>query len=565
MIINLISLVVTAGLLGLIAWRLFGGRDIATMRGHGIRHFFQYGTQYLLLFLSGVGVTGLIGRLLGRSTELVGGQSDLALDIAFTAVGVPLLVVVALWTRRLLIRDESESKSLAWVISSTASTLTALAFTMIAAFNVGLWIAQLKEFDGFDVAELLVWSVLLVNLWMIDRANTSRENSRPHLFMGSGVGLIVTGVALANTMTATAEILLHTSGQTIYSDNLAPLWRGLILAAVGIPVWALYWFENAQPTKRDGLWYGYTLLVGTAGGLITAVTAGSAALFRALVWFIGDPTTTSAAQHFRDVPAAASAAVVGAGIWWYHRDQMVTPGPRNEIDRVFDYAMSAIGLIATGVGIGLAIVAAIEGLTSATVLTGGSVMNALLLATTLLLVGTPIWGTYWQRIQAHVAENREEELTAPTRRGYLFLLFGLGGVAAIVALVTGVYLFADDVLNIGLTNNTYFRMRYALGTLVATGGMAGYHWLVYDRERDAMRAIQTGPRYVLLVGPKDEALEHAITRATGGRVHTWPPTNGFTGVWTRSAVLREVELCEDDTLILFAEGSRLLAVPVERD
>lgn len=108
-------------------------------------------------------------------------------------------------------------------------------------------------------------------------------------------------------------------------------------------------------------------------------------------------------------------------------------------------------------------------------------------------------------------------------------------------------------------------MRYALGTLVATGSLAAYHWLIYDNERDAMRAQQRGPHYVLLIGPKDDALEHAIEHATGGRVHTWTPTNGFAGVWTRNAVLHEVEVCTDDTLILFAEGSRLLAVPVVRD
>lgn len=565
MILNLISLALTVGILALLAWRIFGGRDGATPRGHGVRRFFQYGTQYVLLVLSAVGLSGLLGRVLGRSSTLGGGESDLALDISFAVVGVPLLVVVAFWTRRTIQRNPEETKSLAWAVGSTASTLTALGVSMYSAFNVGLWLIAVKEYDGFDLAQLLVWSAALINLWMIDRSFTPEKTGRPHLFIGSGIGLIVSGIAIANIMTATFELILRSGGQTIYSDSWDPLWRGLVLAAVGIPVWALYWFEQAQPTKRDGLWYGYTLLIGTAGGLIASITAASTVVFRVLVWLIGDPESTSAATHFRDVPTAASVALVGAAIWWYHQGQMVTPGPRNEIDRVFDYSMSGIGLIATGAGIGLTIVAIIEGLTSATVLTGGSVMNALLLAATLLIVGTPIWGVYWQRIQEFVRSNPDEELAAPTRSVYLFLLFGVGGVAAIVSLVTGVYMFADDLLNTGLTSNTFYRMRYALGTLVATGSVAAYHWMIYDRERDAMRARQHGPHYVLLVGPKDDDLEQAIERTTGGRVHTWTPTNGFAGVWTRSAVLHEVDTCADDTLILFAEGSRLLAVPVQRD
>lgn len=414
MIPNLISLAITIGLLAFVAWRVFGGRDRATARGHGIRRFFQYGTQYLVLMLSAVGLSGLLGRMLSRSSALAGGESDLALDIAFTVVGVPLLVTIALWTRRTLQRDPSEARSLAWVLSSTLSTLTALGITMYAAFNTGLWIAQVNEFDGYDIAQFVVWDVVLANLWLIDRYTTPLPAARPHLFIDSGIGLIVSGVAIANSLTATLELILHSSGQTIYGDSWDPLWRGLVLAAIGIPVWTMYWFEQAQPTTRDQLWYGYTLLIGTAGGLITAVVAASTVVFRGLVWVIGDPTTASAATHFRDVPGAASAALVGAAIWWYHPGQMVTSGPRNEIDRVFDYSMSGIGLIATGVGGGLAIVAAIEGLTSATVLT--SSMNALLLAATLLLVGTPIWGVYWQRIQEHVGINRDDELSAPTRR-----------------------------------------------------------------------------------------------------------------------------------------------------
>lgn len=565
MILSLISLAITVGLVAVVAWRIFGGRDASAIRGQGIRRFFQYGTQYLVFVLSAVGLTGLIGRALGRSTVISGSQSDLALDIAFATVGVPLFMALVFWTRRLMSRDPNEVQSIAWAIGSSASTLTGLGVTMYAAFNCGLWVVGSQPYDGYDIAQFLVWGAATVVLWAVDQAYTPERNQRPHLFIGSAIGLVVSSVAIANALTAATEILLNYGGQTIYSDNLTPLWRGIVLAVVGVPVWALYWFEHAQPTKRDGLWYGYVLLLGTAGGLIASIAAASSVLYRTFVWLVGDPTTTSAATHFRDVPAAAAVALVGAGVWWYHQGQMRTPGARNEIDRIFDYSMSGIGLVATGVGIGYAIVAFIEGVTSATVLTGGSVMNALLLAATLLLVGTPVWGAYWQRIGYHVGVDRDAELAAPTRRGYLFLLFGIGGVAAIVSLVTSVYMFTDDLLNVGLSSSTLFRTRFALATLVATGGIAGYHWLIYDRERDAMRATQHGPRYVLLVGPKDEHLEHAIEHATGGRVHTWEPTNGFTGSWSRSAVLHEVDLCTDETLILFAEGSRLLAVPVQRD
>lgn len=565
MIINLISLFVTLALAGLVGWRLFSGRDARGPRGHGIRRFFQYGTAYVLFVLSAVGLTGLFGRALGRAVALSGGQSDLALDISFTVVGLPLLTVMALWIRRTIARDPSEVQSTAWAAASAAGTLTALGVTMYAAYNCGIMAVGINDYDGYDLAQFVVWGASLLGLWLLDRSKTPAENDRAHLFIGSAIGLIVTATAVVNTLTAAIEILLNTSGQTLYSNDLDPLWKGLVLVAIGAPVWMLYWFESEVSASRDRLWHGYVLLLGTAGAMIAAISAVSGALYRTLVWFFGDPFTTVAATHFRDVPTAAATAVVGAAIWWYHQRLLVTPDPRNEVDRVYEYSMGGISLIATGIGLGYAIVATIEGITSATVLTGGSVMNTLLLAATLLVVGTPLWGNYWQRIGRAVALHREEELTAPTRKAYLFLLFGLGGVAAIGGLVTGVYLFVDDLLGVGISGSTFYRMRWAIATLLSTGGIAAYHWLIYDRERDLMRSTQHGPHYVLLIGPKDSALESTIEHTTGGRVHTWTPTNGFAGVWTKQAVLQEVENCADDTLILFAEGSRLLAVPVQRD
>ena len=565
MIISLISLVVTIALAGFIIWRGFANREPRGPRGHGIRRFFQYGTAYLLFVLTAIGLSGLLGRALGRAVTLSGGQSDLALDISFTVVGLPLLALMGFWIRRTIARDAAEVRSVGWAMATTAGTLTALGVTVYAAYNCGLLLFGINEYDGYDLAQLLVWGSSMLGLWFIDRLNTPERNGRPHLFIGSTLGLVLTATATVNTLSAAIDILLHASGQTMYSNDLDPLWRGLILAAIGIPVWVLYWFESARRSERDRLWYGYVLLLGTAGGMIASVVAASTAVYRSFVWWFGDPFTTSAAVHFRDVPTAASTAVVGAALWWYHQRLLLTPEPRNEIDRVYDYSMSAIGLGATGVGIAYAIVATIEGLTSATVLTGGSVMNTLLLAATLLIVGTPVWANYWQGISRAVFANHDTEVTAPTRRAYLFILFGVGGITAIAGLVSGVYLFADDMLGVGISSESFYRMRWALATLLATGGIAAYHWLVYDRERGVMRATQHGPQYILLIGPKDAELEASIEHVTGGRVHTWTPTNGFAGVWTAQAVMREVDHCQDDTLILFAEGSRLLAVPVQRD
>lgn len=65
-----------------------------------------------------------------------------------------------------------------------------------------------------------------------------------------------------------------------------------------------------------------------------------------------------------------------------------------------------------------------------------------------------------------------EEAAAPTRRAYLNVLFGLGAVAAVVALVVAAYLLFRDVVAGTVGVETARRMRFAIGVLLAGPAIA---------------------------------------------------------------------------------------------
>jgi hypothetical protein len=57
----------------------------------------------------------------------------------------------------------------------------------------------------------------------------------------------------------------------------------------------------------------------------------------------------------------------------------------------------------------------------------------------------------------------------------VLLLLGVAGTAAVVALLVGVYLLAEDALAGSVGATTLRRRRFPIGILVSTGIIAGYH------------------------------------------------------------------------------------------
>jgi hypothetical protein len=225
--------------------------------------------------------------------------------------------------------------------------------------------------------------------------------------------------------------------------------------------------------------------------------------------------------------------------------------------------MAGVSLLAAAGGLTMVLVAAVEALT-ARALVGEAAINSLLAAATLLVVGAPVWWFFWSRIQAAARSAPEEEHASPTRRVYLFVLFGLGGVAAVIALLVGVYLLFEDVFEGTFGAVTVRSMRFPIGILATTGAIAGYHWSVYRDERGHAPAAPAVPRFVLLVGPADRDIARAVSRSTGSRVETWTRTDAGGTPWRVDDVVALVRASTDPELIVLSDATGLHAIPVHR-
>jgi hypothetical protein len=169
---------------------------------------------------------------------------------------------------------------------------------------------------------------------------------------------------------------------------------------------------------------------------------------------------------------------------------------------------------------------------------------------------------FWSRIQRFTKTSEQEELASPIRRIYLFLLFGVGGIAAIISLITVVFQIFDGILSSTFGNATLNEMRFALGILISTGIVAAYHWEIYRHEKDIDVSFGAQTKSVLLVGPVDQEFVVKLKHATGAHVTFWERTDATDVAWPLDRVVELVEQSNSEQLLVILETTGLKAIPV---
>lgn len=555
----------------LVVWavRHFGNR--ADRRGtdaHSVRRFFQYLLLYGLMIVAAVGVSDLLG-LLFKEPALAGDDSSaLARALTFSVFGIPMFVLLAAWSRRRLQQEPDEARSLGWSFYATVAPLTALVVTMTALHHVVQAVLDGQRFDWPALFQFVVWFSVWLAHWTVANRMLDADRRQAQLVLGSliGLGTSVTGLVLL--LGSSLDALLQNEASTLLVEQQHPLAQAAATVAIGVPVWVVHWFRTFSKARRTTLWFVYVLPVGIGASLVLAVVGASVAVHQLLIWFVGEPTSTQAAQHFEGTPTASACVIVGVVSWWYHRRVLAaaTPG-RIEITRVYEYLMAGVALLAAAVGVATLVVALVESLIPiAAVEVGTSVVNSLLSGVTLLLVGGPLWWVFWSRIERATREGGLEELGSPTRRVYLFVLFGLGGVTAVVSVLVAAFFGIQGVLQDGLDAQVVRDMGMPVAILITTGAISGYHWAVYrhDRRRLPDRNPHHGPSYVLLIGAPDSAVGGAVERLTGARVDLWMRADGQASPWAVDDVVAVVNQSGAEAVAIVAGPAGLETIEMRR-
>ena len=534
-----------------------------------VRLFFQYALAFGLFMIVTVGIAGLLGRVLDTSNIVNSDQSSLASNLAFVVVGGPLLAGISIWLRNSLRENPSEGHGF---VPTFFATLAAIISLLVFLTSIIAVVHNLINNDpalGSTISRSIVWGAAWIIVLKISNSVIPKNDFRIQFFVGSFITALAALIGLVQVLTGIFASILRQpiflgTQQTELVTADSPIAVGLATLVIAGALWVYYWIKNANTIKSDGLWLGYVLIAGVGATLVAAIVSLSISLYQVLVWNLGDPTTQKIAEHFADIPQSAAIASAGLLFWWYHRSLLPTQSVRTDIQRTYEYLMSAISLIASAIGISIVIVAIIEALTEQTKLSGPGAINTLLGAVTVIIVSGPVWWRFWSRIQRIARTSPATEHSSPVRRTYLFLLFGVGGIVAIISLITIVVQLFDGILTSNLGANTLSEMRFAIGILVSTGIVAGYHWEIYRHEKSVEVSLTGTVKNVLLVGPKTADLVQDLKDATGAKISFLQRTDASELVWPIDHVVELISQSKERDLLILLEATGVKVIPIAR-
>ncbi len=457
-----------------------------------IRRLFQYALLLAALVVAAFGVGGLLSRAI--SDAAVRRSGELAGPLALTVTGVPVFWLLGRWIWQHLKTDPEEQDSVGWGLYINVVLLGSLITAVSSAFAIADGIINGNR-DDTAVATFLVVTAVWLGHWVAWRRIPPTVLEIFHLMAGSAIGLGSmaggAGFVIGSTIHTAFEQTRGVAATRLLDNNLK---MALVAIGIGGVVWSWHWLRNGLHAERTTLWHAYVILFGVLGGLVAAVTGGAFTLFLILTWVFGDPDATTAAAHFQDSATSIAAGIIGVAVWFYHRAILGFDRAkvRTDIDRIYDYLVSGVALATVAGALTTLIVAVMSVFESSDAVSrGGSDVNIVIAAITLLLVGGPIWAIAWRRAQTALAANPDEESSSSSRRIYLFAVFGIGGAIAFGALIRLVFVLFEAMLGERSGGTLLADIEIPIALLATTSGVAAYHWSVYKAERRTVQEPAT--------------------------------------------------------------------------
>lgn len=563
---------------GLIVAAVVSGVGRAARGGHAdedsavsIRRLFVYLLLLTALAISAAGVEALLEIVFDTDASLADrGSAREARGVAFVLVGVPSFVLLFRHLLARLASDLREALSPGWRLYLNITLGVALVTAMVGFAGALGAAAGLGEFDPAALA----WAIVATAVWALHWFGPPRAY-RPgdgfHLAIGSlaGVVAVVAGVVLlvAGLGEAIYDALVDAPlAETSTEDHVK---AGVIGMIVGGPVWWWHWLAADRSRWAQPLWHTYVVLAGVLAPVLVLVGSAAGVLGGTLVWFFGDPETSSASAHFDFLPTAIAFAIAGAVTWAYHRWVLALVGSgRTEATRAYEYVVAAVGLFATATGITILLVAFLQAIGPETAAVGdGGESNTLIAAITALLVGGPLWWLYWAGIDRHRRQEPAVEVASPSRRVYTFALFGVSAVVAFVSLIVAAFIFIEDVFEGTLSGETLLDVRVAVALVITAGLVAAYHYTVYRADGTvAATAPPIRRTRIVLVAAAGSPLADALGRREGFEVRQ-RNVRDYVAPYTGSVdelADRITALDADTVLVVAGAGDDAVVVALER-
>ncbi len=566
-------------------------------------YYYVLGLAALSVGASGVSLVlrGLLETASGERT-LAGGESQLALALALTLVGVPLWLYLWSLAQRSVRQHPVEAGAL---IRKLYVYLVLGGAAAIAAGSLAEFSAALLGVGDFRLGGLAA-PVVMAGVWALHWRNETVEGQptevarlarRLYVYITAGYGLVMAsvgaGMTLAGLLTAAYDAA---AGTAVLAPGGVPWGReareGAALVLVGGAWWAWHWFRLANADGPSDLRQIYLYVFAVLAGAVTGVVGLSLILQGTLQWAIGDAEAATAASHFRLIPGALTALVLGAGVWGYHAavihdEPGVLAGGQSAARRVYRYLTAAVGLATLASGLVLLLGAALGVITPQAdppIAGGDWWKEPFSWGATLTFVGGLLWGRYWRVLQIAAAAQAVEERGSQSRRTYLYAVAGVAVLIALGNLSALLFVLFRDLLEGRLAASTLHESKWFVGTLLMAGAIGVYHWLTLRQDREVApaepeaaptpspvaeeeQASELRPKSVIVLAA-GEAPTRAIEARLGYDVQWWRAGGGLDAPSAMAdadldRLVRDIAEAPGERLLVIVDGAAVRVVPYE--
>ena len=475
-----------------------------------LRRLYYYGLSFVALMFSASGAVMLVDYVAdsfaGRQL-LSRGETQLAMGLAITLVVTPIWLFHLWLAHQAVRRFPSETRALSRKIYVSLVLGVSAALGAFGLVSLLRWLLGGGSFNGLHLAFPLVWGGVWGFHWYIEGREVPRTEAadsirRVYVYGTSLYGLVMLlvglGVILSHLIRQGYDAIFATQ---VLLPGEGNLWNdttqtALAVFLVGGMFWWWHWHRVSRRDVESVLRQVYLHLFALGGPATVAATL-SIIIFRVLQWAFGEPDAAGAADQFRFLPSAVAALITGGALWGYHwavvhQESPITVVGPHAYRRVYRYLLAALGLgtLATGLvtlfGVIIGVMAPQSG---EELLRADWWRNPLALATTLLLVGAPLWSFYWFGLQRDAGAGLLER-SALSRRVFIHLVLGAAVLASIGNLSAALFMFFRELLEGQLSAQLFQDTRWSIGALLTAGAVSVYYWLVLREDRRALPVPQ---------------------------------------------------------------------------
>jgi hypothetical protein len=511
------------------------------------KRFFFYAVSLITLGMLAAGVSTILTlcfSLLSKQEVIsqVGGRS-FALETL--SLSIPMLIIGGvLWVFFWRIIQKTASGNTTETGSAIRNgylnliLLVAISTAIPAAAQFLQWLMQGcpgTQFSPGLLSMLIVTGAIWFYHYRVEEkegqpSSVAKTLRRWYIYIISTWGLIWLSTSLVQLLyTAIAHLPVWGTGtiQGAFWDY--PVCSYLTGTLLGGGIWAFHWLKLAKDDTTSTLRQVYLYLIAIFGGVTAGLTALIISLYKVFYFAFGGQANYTG-SYFQFFGWTIPTILIAATIWAYHRkvaeeETEQVKDLRFSYQRLHSYLMSLIGLSTLVWGLikllGIPLGLLVNSLSQATVI-GSSVLwkDYLSLCLALLLVATPVWLYYWNKIIKMVAAGGVEERSARTRRIYLYLILGVAIVTLAADSINIVYQVLNGLLQGTFGVNVLRNSGWSLQTIIIALPILLYHWniLKSDQRLGVETVILREKTVTVLAGEEAADLVNKIGEKLGSRM-----------------------------------------------